>query len=141
MSRSRPKRRVAPRRSPVKPREEVQVVPEETTARNILEKFQKLSANTQIYYTKIIVSFVLAIPSGAIFTNPDIASNWFLIPILGLGLAMLIVRFALKIDVDQASWPRLILSGTITLFISYIVISSLVWMLFFANLPQYLILD
>ncbi|MHA1990518.1 MAG: hypothetical protein ACW981_02360 [Candidatus Hodarchaeales archaeon] len=137
MSRSRPKRRVAPRRSPVKPREEVKVEPEETTARSILEKFQKLSANTQIYYTKIIISFILAIPSGAIFTNPDIASNWFLFPIIGLGSAILVVRFALKIDVDQASWPRLILSGTITLFISFIVVSSLVWMLFFGDISQY----
>ena len=138
MSRSRPRRRVAPRRAPVKPREEVQKESEETTARSLLEKFQKLSSNTQIYYTKIIVSFILAIPSGALFTIPGIASNWFLIPILGLVIAVFIVRFLLKIDVDQASWPRLLLSGTITLFISYIVVSSLVWMLFFADLSQYI---
>lgn len=136
MSRPRPKRRVAPRRSPVKPREEVQEVEDSFTPRNIINKFQNLSANSQVYYTKVLTAVILGIPSGALYNFDIISLNWWIIPILGLIFDIFFVRFVLKIDESQSSWLKLFYSGTITLFIAFIVVSSLIWMLFFTNLSQ-----
>ena len=136
MSRSRPKRRVAPRRAPVKPRDEVQVVQDSFTPRSIINKFQNLSANSQVYYTKVLTAVIIGIPAGALYNHDIISQNWFIIPILGLVFDILFVRYVLKLDETQTSWLRLSFSGTITLFVAFIVVSSLIWMLFFTNLHQ-----
>ena len=138
MSRNRPRRRVTPRRAPVRPREEIIEEQESLSPEKFVEKFRNLSPNTQVYYTKVLTAVILGIPSGALFTIPLIAENWFIIPLVGLVLDILIVRLALKIDDTQSSWPRVILSGTITLFIAFVVVSSLIWMLLFGNIGQYI---
>ena len=138
MSKPRQRRRVAPRRAPVRPREELIEERENIKPTTLLEKFQNLSPNTQIYYVKILTGLILGSVSSALYTIPEIASNWFFIPIIGLVIDVLIVRVPLKIDETSASWVRLILSGTITLFVSFIVASSLLWMILFADIPQYL---
>ncbi|OLS25457.1 MAG: hypothetical protein HeimC3_14440 [Candidatus Heimdallarchaeota archaeon LC_3] len=138
MSKSRQRRRVAPRRAPVRPREELIEERENIKPTTFIQKFQNLSPNTQIYYVKITTGLLLGSISSALYMIPEIASNWFFLPIIGLIIDVLIVRGPLKIDETSASWVRLILSGTITLFVSFIVASSLLWMLLFANIPQYL---
>ncbi|MFW9928351.1 MAG: hypothetical protein ACFFD1_03080 [Candidatus Thorarchaeota archaeon] len=134
MSQPRPRRRVVPRRAPVRAREEIVEEQERPAAKTILEKFDRLSPNSKIYYLKLIASFIIGIPAGALYTIQDIANNWFLIPIIALIVVVLFVRFGLKMDESQVSWARLILSGTITLFISFIVVSAVIWMIFFGNI-------
>lgn len=138
MSRSRQRRRVSPRRAPVRPREELLEERENIKPTTFLEKFQNLSPNTQVYYVKILTGLILGTISSVLYTIPEIASNWFFIPIIGLLIDVLIVRSSLKLDETSVSWVRLILSGTITLFVSFVVASSLLWMILFANIPQYL---
>lgn len=128
-------RRVAPRRVPVKPREEESETKTEVIrGKGLLGWYESLPANTQIYYLKLIMGIILGIPMGFLYDNGIIAGNWFIVPILGVLFATLIVRYLLKIDETAASWPRVLLSGTITLFVAFILISALVWMLYSPNL-------
>jgi len=125
------KRRVAPRRVPIRPptdrgsEESVQV------EKRITNRFQSLSPNSQIYFTKLVSGIIAAIPAGFLFDSFDkiFNNNWFLITFAVLIVDILVVRYVLKLDETRASWPRVILSGTITLFIAFILITSLTYML------------
>ena len=123
-------RRVAPRKIPVRPREEEnEIKTEMIRGQGFLGWYESLPANTQIYYLKLIIGIILGIPMGLLYDYSVVAGNWFIMPILGVLIAILIVRYVLKIDETAASWVRVVLSGTITLFVAFILISSLTWMI------------
>ena len=138
MSQTRPRRRVTARRAPVRPREQKIAEQEVFKPSTLKEKFLNLPANSQIFYTKVATAVLFGIPSAFLYNISVIANNWFLIPLLALVIDIAFIRYVLKIDEHKASWLRVIFSGTITLFISFIVTSGLIWSLFFFNPHQYL---
>ncbi|MHA2155026.1 MAG: hypothetical protein ACXABU_06790 [Candidatus Hodarchaeales archaeon] len=94
-------------------------------------KFNELSPNTRMYYTKVISGAISGLVTGSIFVLfPAISPNiWFLFLIAGLGISIAIIRLILKITPDEVDQKRLIFSGTFTFTLLFIVITSLIWML------------
>ncbi|MHA1994420.1 MAG: hypothetical protein ACW97Z_07775 [Candidatus Hodarchaeales archaeon] len=94
-------------------------------------KFNELSPNTRMYYTKVISGAISGLVTGSIFVLfPAISPNiWFLFLIAGLGISIAIIRLILKITPDEIDQKRLIFSGSFTFILLFIVITSLIWML------------
>jgi hypothetical protein len=129
MSQQAIRRKIAPRRVPVKLREDTTEESGKRPAKTFSEKLRNLSANSKVYYLKVATAVIIGLPAGLFFDNDLIVKNWFLIPLFVLLIDILAVRYIFKISEDDISWLRLSFSGTISLFISFIVVSSLVWML------------
>ncbi len=97
-----------------------------------------LSPNTKMYYTKVCFGIGTGLIAGLIYMFPGVSASerillllpiWFIILILGLLICVFFVRFILHITEDQIDQKRLWLSGTFTLTVLFIVVSSLMWML------------
>ena len=110
-----------------------------TETRRSTYKFNDLSPNTKMYYTKVIGGAISGFLTGGIFLLfPAISpSNWFLFLISGLGICIAIIRLILRITPDEIDQKRLILSGTFTFTLLFIVITSLIWMLQGPNYVMY----
>ncbi|MHA2365950.1 MAG: hypothetical protein ACXAC7_18475 [Candidatus Hodarchaeales archaeon] len=136
MSRARKRRRTGARAQTVAKRRvttEDESTSEDQSKREGTNFFTKLTVNTQVYYMKVI----FGITSGILFgflegSFNSISGNWFFLPLTGLILIILSVRYLLNYSPLDLSWPKLLLlSGTFSLFISFIFTSSLVVMLFY----------
>ena len=94
-------------------------------------KFDKLSPNTKLYYSKVIFGASSGAFTGTFFLLfPSISTDvWFVFLITGLSLCVAFVRQILKILPDQIDSKRIWLSGTFTFVLLFIVVSSLIWML------------
>ena len=94
--------------------------------------FFRLSVNVQVYYMKIAFGLVSGVIMGLLYsTIPGVTSSWWFIPFSGLILIVILTRRGLNYAPEDLSWPKLILlSGTASLFISFIFTSTLVWLIF-----------
>jgi len=94
-------------------------------------KFNELSPNTRMYYTKVIFGAISGIITGTTFVLfPAISPIiWFLFLIVGLGACIAVIRLILKITPEEVDQKRLIFSGTFTFTLLFIVLTSLIWML------------
>ncbi|MHA2245604.1 MAG: hypothetical protein ACXADY_11620 [Candidatus Hodarchaeales archaeon] len=89
-----------------------------------------LSPNTMMYYTKVCFGVGNGAVAGLLFLLSILSpSYWILILIGGLITCMVFVRYVLKISNEQLDQKRLVLSGTFTYVILFIVFTSLVWMI------------
>ncbi len=103
-----------------------------TETRRSNYRFNELSPNTRMYYTKVVFGGITGIVTGTFFVLfPEISpsSTWFLFLITGLGLSMAVIRFVLRITPDVVDQKRLLFSGTFTFTLLFIVLTSLIWML------------
>ena len=93
--------------------------------------FFRLSVNVQVYYMKIVFGFATGFIMGFFYSIPGVSSSWWFVPLSGLILIIVIVRRGFNYSPEDLSWPKLILlSGTGSLFISFIFTSTLVWLIF-----------
>ncbi len=94
-------------------------------------KFQELSPNTKLYYTKVVTGALSGVITGIIFTLlPDISPDmWILFLIMGLAISLAVFRLYLKVTPEELDLKRLLFSGTFTFTLLFIVLSSLIWML------------
>lgn len=108
-------------------------------AETTITKPTELAPNTKMYYTKVCFGIGTGLLAGLIYMLPGVSASerillllpiWFIILILGLVICVIFVRFVLHISEDQIDQKRLWLSGTFTFTVLFIVVSSLVWMLF-----------
>jgi len=92
-----------------------------------------LSPNAKLYYTKIGMGASLGITSGVLSLDPLI--GWTL-AILGIILAVFIVRYVYEISEEQLDQKRVILAGTFSFILVMIVTWSLSWMIMTPDLPS-----
>ncbi len=90
-----------------------------------------LSPNTKLYYTKVVTGASTGIFTGLLFLFfPSVPTDsWFIFLITGLGISVAVFRLYLKVTPDELDFKRLLLSGTFTFTLLFIVLSSLIWML------------
>jgi len=100
------------------------------TVSSMADRFNALSPNTKLYYSKVVFSIIWGIIAGLSFIFFDISPGlWFLFPIVGLISCNAFVRFYLELPGDEVDTKRLWLSGTFTFIVLFVVVSSLIWML------------
>ncbi len=102
-----------------------------TETRRSNYKFNELSPNTRMYYTKVVFGGITGIITGTTFVLfPAISTGtWFLFLLVGLASSVAFIRLGLRITPDEIDQKRLLLSGTFTFTLLFIVITSLIWML------------
>jgi F0F1-type ATP synthase assembly protein I len=82
---------------------------------------------SQVYYLKVVMGLVVGFIIGIFYDIQIIANNWFIFPLICLMSIMIIARKFLNITKDDLDDLRLITwSGTISLFIAFIVSSILI---------------
>ncbi|MHA1977928.1 MAG: hypothetical protein ACW98I_13560 [Candidatus Hodarchaeales archaeon] len=110
-----------------------------TETRRSTYKFNELSPNTRMYYTKVISGAISGLITGTIFLVFSSISpgTWFFFWVTGLSICIAFIRLGLKITPDEVDQKRLIFSGTFTYTLLFIVISSLIWMLQGPNLTEF----
>lgn len=90
--------------------------------------FFQQSPMSQVYYLKITIGLVFGGLLGLFYSNPVIAGNWFIFPLVALGAAIVITRYVLNISKDDLDDLRLITwTGTISMIIAFMVASVLIW--------------
>lgn len=90
-----------------------------------------LAPNTKLYYSKVAFGASTGGITGFLLVLSDIFLDWWLlILVLALICCAVFVRYILKISDDQLDQKRLWLSGTFTFLVLFIVMTSLVWMIF-----------
>ncbi|MFX0015572.1 MAG: hypothetical protein ACFFB2_11690 [Promethearchaeota archaeon] len=103
--------------------------PEEVESRS--ETTTGLAPNTKMYYTKVSFGVCTGLVTGFLFVVSEVFLNWWLlILVLALVTCVLFVRYVLKISSEDIDQKRLWLSGTFTFLVLFIVMTSLVWMIF-----------
>ena len=94
--------------------------------------FFQQSPMAQIYYLKVAVGLIVGLVVGVFYGNQYVAGNWFIFPLISLGVVIVIVRNYLKITKDEVDDLRLIAwHGTISLIIAFIVGSVMTDMLLY----------
>ncbi|MFW9994613.1 MAG: hypothetical protein ACFFD4_21390 [Candidatus Odinarchaeota archaeon] len=117
---------------------------EEEDAQEIDSRKKLRDVSTRMYYTKVITGLVTGILTGIIFVlvngeysgSGSIAdldptglhSIWILFPIVGLSIAMFVIRFVWKIPREEIDRKRLVLSGTFSLVAVSVFSTGLTWM-------------
>lgn len=94
--------------------------------------FQRQTANNKVYYTKLTYGVLVGVLVGLLYEVDLIRGNWFLFPIIGVLVVPLVARYVYQIQEDELNNLKLFLwAGTISMFISFIFTSSLMWMVLF----------
>lgn len=131
---SRPRRRTSARGQQGSRRISRLPKDDETTPHNRSEAsnwFLRQSVNSQIYYMKVVFGIITGVISGFLY-NDFGASSWWFVPFSGVIIIIIITRYGFKYDTQDLSWPKLfLLSGTMSLFVSFIFTSTLIWLIFF----------
>lgn len=98
--------------------------------------FFQQSPMSQVYYLKIAIGLIFGSILGLFYSNPIIAGNWFIFPLIALGTAIVITRYVLNITKDDLDDLRLITwTGTISMIVAFICASVLVFNIIFP--PHY----
>ncbi len=102
-------------------------------------RFNELSPNTRMYYTKVVFGAVSGLFTGSMFVIfPEISTgSWFLFWLSSLSICIMFIRLGLRITPIEVDQKRLIFSGTFTFTLLFIVITSLIWMLPGPNFDLY----
>ena len=94
--------------------------------------FFQQSPMAQIYYLKVAIGLIVGSVVGVFYTNHYVAGNWFIFPLISLGIVIVIVRNYLKISKDDVDDFRLIAwHGTVSLIIGFIVASVMTDMILY----------